>query len=102
MEAKQTILRLKKKKKSITEIAAMSGVGVGLELGNSKGLTRQQCDDDNFDDCRILSMVTKNHFTASAQVKNTLQEVDVSVSKFMIKRRLHESKGNDSPQVANH
>ncbi len=42
------------------------------------------------DDWRILSMVKKNPFTTSSQVKNTLQEVDMSQS--TIKRRLHKSK----------
>ncbi|CAM4736095.1 unnamed protein product, partial [Leuciscus chuanchicus] len=44
------------------------------------------------DDRRILSMVKKNPFTTSSQVKDTLQEVGVSLSKSTIKRRLHESK----------
>ncbi len=34
----------------------------------------------------------KENFTTSSQVKNTLQEVDVSLSKSTIKRRLHQSK----------
>ncbi len=37
-------------------------------------------------------MVKKNPFTTSSQEKNTLQEVDVSLSKSTIKRRLHQSK----------
>ncbi len=37
-------------------------------------------------------MVKKNPFTTSIQVKNTLQEVSVSLSKSTIKRRLHENK----------
>ena len=37
-------------------------------------------------------MVKKNPFTTSTEVKNTLQEVGVSVSKSTIKRRLNESK----------
>ncbi len=43
-------------------------------------------------DLRILSLVKKNPFTTSSQVKNTLQEVGVSLSKSAIKRRLHKSK----------
>ncbi len=43
-------------------------------------------------DLRILSLVKKNPFTTSSQVKNTLQEVGVSLSKSTIKRRLHKSK----------
>ncbi len=41
------------------------------------------------DDRMILSMVKKNPATSS-HVKNTLQEVDVSLSKSTIKRRLHQ------------
>lgn len=37
-------------------------------------------------------MVKKNPFTTSSQVKNTLQEVNISLSKPTIKRRLPESK----------
>ncbi|XDV43857.1 hypothetical protein PO909_012255 [Leuciscus waleckii] len=44
------------------------------------------------DDRRILSMVKKNPFTTSSQVKDTLQEVGVSLSKSTIKRRLHKNK----------
>ncbi len=38
------------------------------------------------------TVVKKNPFTTSSQEKNTLQEVDVSLSKSTIKRRLHKSK----------
>ncbi len=37
-------------------------------------------------------MVKKNPFTTSSQVKNTLQKLDVSLSKSTIKRILNESK----------
>ncbi len=37
-------------------------------------------------------MVKKNSFTTYSQEKNTLQEVDMSLSKSTIKRRLHGSK----------
>ncbi len=50
------------------------------------------------DDRRILSMVKKTPFITSSQGKNTLQEVDVSLSKSTIKRRLHQM---GSPQGAN-
>ena len=43
------------------------------------------------DDRRILSLVKKNPFTTVGQIKNTLQEVGVCVSKSTIKRRLHQS-----------
>ena len=61
------------------------------ELGNSKRPGRPR-KTTVVDDHRILSMVKKNPFTTSTHVKNTLQEVGVSVSKSTIKRRLHESK----------
>ena len=44
------------------------------------------------DDRRILSLVKKNPFTTVGQIKNTLQEAGVSVSKSTVKRRLHQSK----------
>ena len=43
------------------------------------------------DDRTILSLVKKNPFTRVGQIKNTLQEVGVCVSKSIIKRRLHQS-----------
>ena len=43
------------------------------------------------DDRRILSLVKKNPFTTVGQIKNTLQEVGVCVSKSTFKRRLHQS-----------
>uniref|UniRef100_A0A3B5Q0B9 Transposase n=2 Tax=Xiphophorus maculatus TaxID=8083 RepID=A0A3B5Q0B9_XIPMA len=103
IEVKQNILRLKKKKKSIREIADMLGVAkstVGYilrkkeftgELGNSKRPGRPR-KTTVVDDRRILSLVKKNPFTTSTEVQNTLREVGVSVSKSTVKRRLHESK----------
>ncbi len=43
------------------------------------------------DDRRIISLVKKTPFTTVGQIKNTLQEVGVCVSKSTIKRRLHQS-----------
>ena len=43
------------------------------------------------DDRIIISLVKKNLFTTVGQIKNTLQEVGVCVSKSTIKRRLHQS-----------
>ena len=43
------------------------------------------------DDQRILSLVRKTPFTTVSQIKNTLKEVAVCVSKSTIKRRLHQS-----------
>ena len=44
------------------------------------------------DDRRILSLIKKNPFTTVGQIKKTLQEEGVSVSKSTIKRRLHQRK----------
>ena len=43
------------------------------------------------DDRTIISMVKRNPFTTAKQVKNTLQEVGISMSKSIIKTRLHGS-----------
>ncbi len=43
------------------------------------------------DDRRILSLVKKNPFITSTEIKNTLEEVGTSLSISIIKRRLHES-----------
>ncbi len=50
---------------------------------------------------RILSMIKKNPFTTSSQVKNTLQEVGMSLSKSTIKRRFTRANKEGSPQGAN-
>ncbi len=44
------------------------------------------------DDRRILSMVKKNPFTTSSQVKNTLQEVGRYTVKVYNQEKIHESK----------
>ena len=44
------------------------------------------------DDRIIISLVKRNPFTTVVQIKNTPQEVGVSVSKSTIKRKLHQSK----------
>ncbi len=103
LHASETVVSLQKQNKSIREIAGTLGVAKSIvwyilrkkecagELSNIKrpGFSRRTT---VVDDCRILSMVKKNPFTTFSQVKNTLQEVDVSLSKSTIKRRLHESK----------
>ncbi len=103
MQVKQTIVRLQSQNKSIRKIAGTLGVAKSTvryilrkkertgELSNIKrhGHPRRTT---VVDDLRILSMVKKNPFTTSSQVKNTLQEAGVSLSKSTIKRRLHESK----------
>ncbi|XP_040266899.1 uncharacterized protein LOC120981428 isoform X2 [Bufo bufo] len=103
MEVKQEIISLKKKKKSIREISEMLGVAKSTvsyilvkkertgELESSKRPGRPR-KTTLVDDHRILSMLEKNPFTTSTQVKYNLQEVGASVSKTTIKRRLRESK----------
>ncbi len=103
MQVKQTIVRLQKQNKSIREIAGTFGLAKSTvwyilrkkestgELSNIKRPGRPQRT-TVVDDRRILSMVKKNPFTTSNQEKNTLQEVDVTLSKSTIKRRLHKSK----------
>uniref|UniRef100_A0A673YSH1 Tc1-like transposase DDE domain-containing protein n=1 Tax=Salmo trutta TaxID=8032 RepID=A0A673YSH1_SALTR len=61
------------------------------ELRNTKRPRRPQ-KTTVVDDRRILSLVKNNLFTTVVQIKNTLQEVGVSVSKSTINRRLHQSK----------
>ncbi len=103
MQVKWTIVRLQKQNKSIREIAGTLGVAKSAvwyilrkknTLMSSETLKRTGCPrrTTEVDDQRILSMVNKNPFTTSSKEKNTLQEVDVSLSKSTIKRRLHESK----------
>ncbi len=102
IQVKQTIVRLQKQNKSIREIAGTLGVaksqfGTFWEkeiTGELSNIKRHGCPRRTtvVDDRRILSMVNKNPFTRSSQEKNTLQEVDVSLSKSTIKRRLHQSK----------
>ncbi len=102
LSVKQAIIRLKKQNKPIREIAKTLGVAKTTvwnilkkkertgELSNTKrpGRTRKTT---VVDDRRILSLVKKTHFTTVGQIKNTLQEVGVCVSKSTIKRRLHQS-----------
>ncbi|KAG2465883.1 TCB1 transposase, partial [Polypterus senegalus] len=103
MQVKEAILKLRKQKKPIREIATILCVAKSTvwyilrkkastgELGNAK---RPGCPRKTtvVDDCRIISMVKRNPFTTAYQVNNTLQGVAVSISKSTIKRRLHESK----------
>ncbi len=92
----------KKQNKPIREIAKTLGVAKTTvcnilkkkertgELSNTKrpGWPRKTT---VVDDRRILSLVKKTPFTTVGQIKNTLQEVGVCVSKSTIKRRLHQS-----------
>ncbi len=102
LSVKQAIIRLKKQNKPIREIAKTLGVAKTTvwnilkkkertgELSNTKRPGRPR-KTTVVDDRRILSLVKKIPFTTVGQIKNTLQEVGVCVSKSTIKRRLHQS-----------
>ena len=85
MQVKQAILQLKNQ-----QFGTFWGKRNG-ELGNTKrpGRPRKTTPVDNR---RILSMVKKNPFTTSSEVRKTLQELGVSISKSTMKRRPHKSK----------
>ncbi len=102
LSVKQAIIRLKKQNKPIREIAKTLGVAKTTvwnilkkkertgEFSNTKRPGRPW-KTTVVDDRRILSLVKKTPFTTVGQIKNTLQEVGVCVSKSTIKRRLHQS-----------
>ena len=102
LSVKQAIIRLKNLNKPIREIAKTLGVAKSTvwnilkkkertgELSNTKRPGRPR-KTTVVDDRRIISLVKKNPFTTVGQIKNTLQEVGVCVSKSTIKRRLHQS-----------
>lgn len=102
LSVKQAIIRLKKQKKTIREIAKILGVAKTTvwnilkkkecsgELSNAKRPGRPP-KTTVVNDRRILSLVKKTLFTTVGQMKKTLQEVGVCVSKSTIKRRLHQS-----------
>ncbi|KAM4014074.1 uncharacterized protein ACNLHF_003984 isoform 1-T1 [Anomaloglossus baeobatrachus] len=103
MEDKLFIIKLKKKQKSIRQIAEMLEVAKSTiwyilqkneRTGDLQNSTRpgRPRKTSMVDDGRILSMVKKNPSTTSTQVKTTLQEAGLSLSKSTIKRRLKESK----------
>ncbi|KAG2471120.1 TCB1 transposase, partial [Polypterus senegalus] len=101
VQVKEAILKLRKQKKPIREIATILRVAKSPvwyilrkkastgELNNAKRPGRPQ-KTTVVDDRRIISMVKRNPFTTANQVNNTLQGVGVSISKSTIKRRLHE------------
>ncbi|CAJ0943758.1 unnamed protein product [Ranitomeya imitator] len=98
MQVRQAILKLRKQKKPIREIATILGVAKSTicYILRKKALVNSSMQKDVgvqttvVDDRRIISMVIGNTFTTANQVNNTLQEVGVSISKSTIKRRLHE------------
>ncbi|KAG5857000.1 hypothetical protein ANANG_G00013880 [Anguilla anguilla] len=101
MPVKQAIMKLKNEKKSIRDIAEKLGVSKSTvwyivkkqertgELSNSKRSGRPRKTTVS-DDKRILSIVKKKPFSTAEQIKNTLQDVGVDVSKSTIRRRLHQ------------
>ena len=103
MQVKGAIIKLRKQKKHMPEIATVLGVAKSTvwsilrkkestgELSNAKRPGRPR-KTTVVDDGRIISMVKRNPFTTANQVNNTLQEVGGSISKSTIKRRLHESR----------
>lgn len=105
LPVKQSIIKLKNENKSIREIAKTLGVAkstiwsilkkaehTGDLMNNHRsGRPRKTTEGD---DRRIISLVKKNPFTTVGQIKNTLEEVGVSVSESTIKRRLHQSNYN--------
>ncbi len=103
MKVKEAIIKLKKQHTSIRKIAKTLGVArstVGFilqmkestaELNNIKRPGRPR-KTTKVDDRRIISLVKKNPFITSTEIKNTLEEVGTSLSKSTIKRHLHECK----------
>ncbi len=103
LSVKQAIIRLKKQNKTHqrdsknirrgqkqlfgTFLKRRNATG---ELSNTKRPGRPR-KTTVVDDRIILSLVKKTPFTTVGQIKNTLQEVGVCVSKSTIKRRLHQS-----------
>lgn len=110
MEVKEAILRLKKENKSIRQISERLGVASSTvwnilkkveltgTLSNSyrPGRPRKT---SKMDDRKIQSMVKKDPSTTSSQIKDTLAEAGVSLSKSTVKRRLHECKHGAEPLV---
>ena len=97
LPVKQAIIRLKNQNKSNREIAKTLGVAKSIiwyiliknerngALRDTKRPRRPQIT-TVLDDRIIISLVKKNPFTPVGQIRNTIQEVGVSVS--TIKRRL--------------
>ncbi|KAL0199178.1 hypothetical protein M9458_007718, partial [Cirrhinus mrigala] len=85
MQVKEAILKMRKQKKPIREIATILGVAKSTvwyilrkkestgELSNAKRPARPR-KTTVVDDRRIISMVKRNPFTTANQVNNTLQE----------------------------
>lgn len=107
MEVKEAIVRLKNQRMTIREISVALGVANTTvwnilkkvestgTLSNSHRPGRPR-KTSKVEDRRIQSMVKKNPSTTSSQIKRTLQEAGVSLSKSTVKRRLHECKHKDT------
>ncbi len=102
LSVKQAIIRLKKQNKPIREIAKTLGVAkttVWNILKRRNAPVSSATPKDPEDHGKQLWWMTeeffpwwrKQPFTTVGQIKNTLQEVGVCVSKSTIKRRLHQS-----------
>ena len=97
LSVKQAIIRLKNQNKPIREIAKILGVAKSTVWNILKKKEHQELRNTKrpgrpwkttvVADRRILSLVKKNPFTTVGQIKNTLQEVGVCVSKSTIKKR---------------
>ena len=102
LSVKQAIIRLKNLNKPIREIAKTLGMAKSTV---SNILKKKECNSELSNTKRpgrlwkttvvgdriIISLVKKNLFTTVGQIKNSLQEAGVCVSKSTIKRRLHQS-----------
>ncbi|XP_034045855.1 myb-like protein X [Thalassophryne amazonica] len=99
---KQDIIRLKNENKPIREIAKTLGVAKSTiwyilkkerngQLRNYQRTGRPRVT-SVVDDRRILALLEKNPLTTVDQIKNTLQELGVFVSKSTIKRRVQQSR----------
>ncbi len=99
-QSKELSIQEKNPYKSIREIEEWPNQQFGTfwekkkSTGELSNIKRPGCQRKTtvVDDQRTLSMGKKNPFTTSSHEKNTLQEVDISLSTSSIKRRLHENK----------
>uniref|UniRef100_A0AAY5L3B0 SAP domain-containing protein n=1 Tax=Esox lucius TaxID=8010 RepID=A0AAY5L3B0_ESOLU len=101
MPLKQDIIRLKHENKSIRDIAKTLGLSKSTvwyivkkqertgELSNRKRPGRPQ-KTTLVDDQQMLAIVKKNPFSTVEQIKNSLQDLGIVVSKSTIRRRLHQ------------
>ena len=93
LSVKQAIIRLKNQNKPIREIAKTLGVAKSTVWNILKKKERTSELSNTKRPGRPLWWMTEEFFPwwRVGQIKNTLQEVGVCVSKWIIKRRLHQS-----------